>query len=256
MSSHKIIDFVTPKDKEPFQSNKEYQNLQGYYLSLKCLNDQINITSFNLDLLDGIKYIFEININQLYKKNQYFKSFYNIVDIYKEIIRLIDDNKYKITKNEKYLVFSLIITNNNNNDDEINFTLINSGKFNNEYTNILLKEIKRLRNDNKIINELKEENNNLKKEIEKLKNNKKREFLSIEEFNKKFNLKLNNYEKELKLFNQGYNDEIVEYLCKLDLKNLKKLYLSSNDINNLRPFEMANCENLEFFIFCVDFPYI
>ena len=50
------------------QRIKEYFNLNGYYLRLSLTNELLLLTSFNSELLDGIKYETLINADVIKKK--------------------------------------------------------------------------------------------------------------------------------------------------------------------------------------------
>ena len=170
------------------------------------------------------------------------------------MIKLISGNNYSFKKEKNELIFLLKIKDILNNEKEIHFILSESNDkvkiHNNEYINILINEIKQMRNNNKLIDELKEENKYIKDEINKLKKKLNieyiKEFIPLEEFNRKFNLKINNNNiTELELCDKNYNNEIVEYIGKLDLRNLKKLFLSGNDISSINGLIDANFEDLE-----------
>ena len=226
------IDLITPEEEEDKLNYKEFF-LEEYYLKIGYFNEKIFIIVYNIEKLDGIRYEINIKLENIYKLNDIFKSFNNIEEMYIGFLKLINENKYMIKMDENNIIFSFILTDILNNKKEINFTLKNNKIENNEYINILSNEIKKLRNNNKILNELKEENKQIKNEIIKLKNliNKKEKNISIDIFNKKFklNIKDNNIEN-LNLNNNNYNNEIIEYLSKLELKQLKKLDLSNNNI--------------------------
>ena len=239
-----------PPEEESYSDIKENNNFKefnysDYYLKLKYTNQQIEIIIFDINSLDGIKYYLIMNINEIYQINNIFKSFNDIKEIYESIIQLIEKKNYKIIKENKCIILSLIF----NNNDEIKFKLNNIGKDTNEFVNALINKINILKNEIKLINEIKEENKKLKKENEeykKLLNKNKREIISIEEFNKKYGLTiLNNDIEELKFNGKNINNEIIECLSKVELKKLKYLYLGDNDISDIKSLENSNFENLE-----------
>ena len=182
---------------------KEYENLNGYYLKLEHNNKDMNIIIYNIEKLDGKKYEIKIKLNEIYLLNKLFKSFNNIKEIYEAIIKLINNNKYKIEKINNEIIFIIIIKDIFDNNNEIKFILKNINKDNDEYINILSNEINNMRNNIKLINELKEENKIIKEEINELKNKINEKYI-IEEFNKKFNLNIkdNNNIIELNLVNK------------------------------------------------------
>ena len=73
-------------------SNKEFVNLQGYYLILKHTNKDIIIIIYNIDELDGIRYELKMSLDDIYNLNNIFRVFKSIKEIYDAIIKLIADN--------------------------------------------------------------------------------------------------------------------------------------------------------------------
>ena len=250
------IKFKTPKSDDT-ANFKEFYNLSGYYLKLSHIKDELDIIIYDIEKLDGVKYELKIQLNDIYQLDKIFRSYSNIKEVYEMMIKLINGNNYSFKKEKKELIFLLKIKDIFNNVKEIHFITFESNDevniHNNEYINILINEIKQMRNNNKLIDELKEENKYIKDEINKLKKKLNikdikniKEFIPLEEFNRKFNLKINNNNiTELELCDKNYNNEIVEYIGKLDLKNLKKLFLSGNDISSLNGLIDANFEDLE-----------
>lgn len=53
--------------------DKEFYNLNGYYLKISNKNQFINLICYNSDLLDGIKYETKINLDEI-KKNEKIKN--------------------------------------------------------------------------------------------------------------------------------------------------------------------------------------
>jgi len=247
---NKIKRFSTPKNDDT-QNFKEFYNLYGYYLKLSHIKEELDIIIYDIEKLDGIRYELKIKLDEIYQLNEIFKAYSNIKEIYELMINLINGNNYSLKKDKNELTFSLKIKDILNNIKEIQFTIgekkDKDNIINNEYINVLINEIKLLRNNNKLIAELKEENKYIKNEINKLKSKLNiKDFLPLEDFNKKFNLEIkDNHITELKLCNKNYNDEIVEYIGKLDLKKLKMLSLSENDITSMDGLIDANFEDLE-----------
>ena len=191
--------------------------------------------------------------------NYKFKQLHSIRDIYDYIVKLIEENYYKITPDITNLKLTLLIRGNFNQNQEVQIYLTcferkyGNAKNQQEYINILANEIKRLRSTSKIIDELKDENGHLKTEISELKgiiSNRKSvtsearedifdDKITIDEFNKKFKLNLtDNNLKKLDLNNKKLGEDVLEYLTKLDLKDLQKLYLGNNDLSNIQ--QLAN----------------
>ena len=71
---------------------KEFVNLQGYYLILKYIDNNIIMIFYNIKDLDGIKYELKMKLDDIYKLNNIFKIFNSIEEIYNAIIKLIDEN--------------------------------------------------------------------------------------------------------------------------------------------------------------------
>ena len=262
------IKFETPKS-DDIPNFKEFYNLSGFYLKLSHIQDELVIIIYDIEKLDGVKYEMKIKLNDIYQLSSLFKGYSNIQEIYNLIIKLINENSYSLKKVKNEVIFLLKMKDILNNIKEIQFIVGESNNKvnikNNEYINVLINEIKQMRSNNKLIDELKEENKYIKNEINKLKSKLKindiipsedlnenknilniNDFISLEDFNKKFNLRIKNNDiTELELCDKNYNDEIVKYVGKLDLKRLKKLFLSGNDISNINGLIGANFEELE-----------
>ena len=228
---------------------KEYTNLQGYYLCLKYENKQIEFTIFNQDILDGIKYELKINYLSLCKLSKLFDKCNNIQDIFDELVELLDQKKYKIIKKEENILLVLSDKDEFNQIQEVKLNLVNKGRNNDDYTNFLLNEIKSLRNSLNEINILKEEITKLKNFIMnkiEIPNQNIKETLSIEEFNKKTGFQIvSNKIEDLRINGKRFNNQNLEDLSKVELNNLKCLYLGDNDINEIIPLQNANFQQLE-----------
>ena len=142
---------------------KEFENLKGYYLKLSYTGQDIGITIFNMESLDGIKYEISINKNFLYKMNNSFKNL-GIKDIFQEFYKRIKENKYTIKKRKNKIDLTLVMEQNK----KLLFDIPDT-KNTNEYYFFLLNEIKKLRKDNKIINDLIQDNQKIKNQIKELK---------------------------------------------------------------------------------------
>ena len=55
--------------------NKIYEDLNGYYLKFIYNEENILIITFNIELLDGIKYGIKINKDMIYEMNDTFKEY-------------------------------------------------------------------------------------------------------------------------------------------------------------------------------------
>ena len=146
---------------------KEYTNLKEYYLKIMQDMKYIEIIVYNIQLLDGVRYKIKVDLEDIHSLNSMFKCFSNIKEAFNAIIKLIDNNNYKISKQEDDLIFLLTIKNIFNESNKIQFVLRKDNDNDNnmnEYINILSNEIREIRKKNdEIINELKKENKNIKK---------------------------------------------------------------------------------------------
>ena len=143
---------------------KEYVNANGYYLKVIYYNDELSIIIYNMNSLDGIRYELKMELINIYKINMIFRKLGTIEEIFKKIIKLIDDNKYKIIKKEDNLKLVLILLDNNdqNKDNEISFILSKNTKENKkDYIQVLSNSIVKLKDINRLLNE---ENKAIKKE--------------------------------------------------------------------------------------------
>ena len=186
---------MKPQNVQILSNYKEFENLGGYYLKIFYNEYEMTILAYNIELLEGRRYDIKMKLNDFYANHNIFKKYKSLEDIFKLIIKYIDEKKYNLSQNEKNIDFSLIIKEekpkenekddfsfllNDFNDDFENtpnedsniliklFAKENNNK-NNEYINILSTEIKKIRNNNKLINFLKEENKKIKNILIKFK---------------------------------------------------------------------------------------
>ena len=188
---------------------KEFYNLSGFYLKLSHIQDELDIIIYDIEELDGVKYELKINLNEIYHLDNIFKGYSTIQEIYKLIIKLINENNYSLKKLEKEknkMIFLLKMKDILNNIKEIQFVMAERKDIvninNNEYINILINEIKQMRKNNKLMDELKEENKYIKNELNKLKKRMNiKDFISLEDF--KTLIINNNNIIELELYNKN-----------------------------------------------------
>ena len=243
IDDNSIIDKPAPESDNNIFKYKEFYNLNGYYVKIFYENQKIIIRAYDINSLDGIKYECKKNINDIL--SNYFKN-NSIEEIIQKIIQMIENGKYALIKKENYILLSLII-----NDIlklQIDFLLNYDKKVNNEYIDILANEIRILRNNNKLIKELKDENMKIKSDIEQIKKNKKvetpsKDIIVYDEINKKYNLYSNI--KELDFSEKNYNNEIIEYLANIELNELKILLLYKNNITDISKLKTIKIEKLE-----------
>ena len=155
----------------------EYYDLGKYYLNLFYTDDdKLNIISYNMEILDGIKYQLTKNLQEIFEMSTIFRQYTNMKDLYEFIIDLINDNKYEIKNgNDNNLTFNLTINDIKGNNHLIRFILYHEKNNNTqEFINILSNEIKNMReiNENNVqeIKELKEENRDIKEELKDIRN--------------------------------------------------------------------------------------
>ena len=232
-----------PVDKNTNIKPQEFHNLNGFYL--KIINEYRNliITAYDINALDGKKYEFKKDLDELRSSYDTFK-YNSIEEILQMIIKLIENGKYNIDKKENYIILSLVIK--ESLKLNVEFILNYEEEVNNEYIEILSNEIRLLRNNNKLINEIKEESKKIRLEIEQLKNNNKsqtKDLIIYDEKNKKYNLYSNI--KELNLSDKNYNNEIIEYLINMELNELKTLLLYKNNITDITLLKNTKMEKLE-----------
>ena len=138
---------------------KEFGYLEGYFLRISIASTDIVFTVYNLEALDGKRYECQLTLSSLYKMNYKFKQLHSIRDIYDYIVKLIEENYYKITPDITNLKLTLLIRGNFNQNTEVQVYLTcferkyGNAKNQQEYINILANEIKRLRSTSKIIDE-------------------------------------------------------------------------------------------------------
>ena len=198
------------KSKNYDNSNfKEFYNLSGFYLKLSHIQNELEIIIYDIEELDGVKYELKINLNEIYHLDNIFKGYSTIQEIYKLIIKLINENNYSLKKLEKEknkVIFLLKMKDILNNIKEIQFVMAERKDIvninNNEYINILINEIKQMRKNNKLMDELKEENKYIKNELNKLKKRMNiKDFIPLEDF--KTLIINNNNIIELELYNKN-----------------------------------------------------
>ena len=261
---------MKPQIVQILSNYKEFENLGGYYLKIFYNEYEMTILAYNIELLEGKRYDIKMKLNDFYANHNIFKKYKSLEDIFKLIIKYIDEKKYNLSQNEKNIDFSLIIKEEKpkeNEKDDFSFLLNdfnddyeqtpnedsniliklfakeNNNK-NNEYINILSTEIKKIRNNNKLINFLKEENKKIKnilikfkesyKSISDLKGenaNIKLELVKLKEENMKIiDLKQENTNIKYELIKLKEENEKMNDL-KLEKENMKNELLKSKEEN-------------------------
>ena len=73
----------------------EFSYLSGYNLRISCQNN-IAITAYNLETLDGERYEIQMNQLFLFKLSEKFKKLNAINNIYSYIVKLIKENNFRL----------------------------------------------------------------------------------------------------------------------------------------------------------------
>ena len=79
---------------------KEFFNLNGYYLKLYLTNQDLSLTSYNSNLLNGIKYESKINSEEI-KRNEKIKNL-TVYNLYELISKKINEKKALIQGDINY----------------------------------------------------------------------------------------------------------------------------------------------------------
>ena len=141
------------------QRIKEYFNLNGYYLRLSLTNELLVLTSFNSELLDGIKYETLINADVI-KKNDRIRNL-TVISLYELIVNKIKEKKIMIKVSNYSITLLLLDSMTINLNKDIQICLVRNNKYYaNEYESVLAS----------VITNLKEENKNIRNEINEIKN--------------------------------------------------------------------------------------
>jgi len=138
---------------------KEFFNLNGYYLRLFLTNQDLSLTSYNSNLLNGIKYESKINSEEI-KRNEKIKNL-TVYNLYELITKKISEKKALIQGDVNAITLSLLENVKSMSNNDVQITLLkNNRSHTSEYENVL----------SNVIRNLKEENRNIKNEINEIKN--------------------------------------------------------------------------------------
>ena len=253
---------LTNKNLTDSETNStEFGYLDGFYLKISY-SQNIVISVYDLELLDGRRFEAQMTVSSLHRLSPKFNDFQTPKELYLFLIKLIKENNFKITPSgDTNLILRLVIKENNLEEEARIFLTNYERKYGNykntqEFITILINEIMRLKNSKGNIDELEEENKELRSEINSLKEiisiNKAnfkpetKEKMSVEEFNKKFNLNVQNNEiKKLDLYGKKFGNEILNYLVNIEFNELIKLYLGNNNLTDIKMLEYMNFDKLE-----------
>ena len=154
---------INPKSNSNLNPDSvEFGYISGYNLRISCQNN-VSITAYNLETLDGERYEAQMNLLFLHKLSEKFKNLKAINNIYSYIVKLIKEGNYKIISSPPNIVLVLQITENIENSNEIKIVLSSINrkygnfKYLQEYLGILTNEIKRIKNSGSIVEKLENE---------------------------------------------------------------------------------------------------
>ena len=149
------------------QRIKEFFNLNGYYLRMNLINQQIRLISYNSLKLDGIKYETLINSDEI-KKDDKIKDF-TIEQLFELISNKIKEKKIMIKNEPNCLTLFLLENISYNPSKDIKLCLLKNNRYYpSEYEVVLSDVIMSLREENKYMrNEL----NEIKKLLQSNKSN-------------------------------------------------------------------------------------
>ena len=220
--------------------NKCYKKIDdNYFLKLNYIekDDIIDFIVYNLSETENKRYEFNISKSEFNEMNKLFKIYDNNKQIFELLVKLFDNNKYKIkfnNLNEKMNLELYFVIVNNNVDISVELNMNLNGDFRDDYNYILKNEIFELKkNFNKEINDLKKENKSIKQELNEIKGI------------------INNLYKNHKSVNNNINKSII-------IKESKNIYDNIND-NTKNLIEMAfkkKDKNLDLSGKKIDFNYL
>lgn len=220
--------------------NKCYKKIDdNYFLKLNYIekDDIIDFIVYNLSETENKRYEFNISKSEFNEMNKLFKIYDNNKQIFELLVKLFDNNKYKIkfnNLNEKMNLELYFVIVNNNVDISVELNMNLNGDFRDDYNYILKNEIFELKkNFNKEINDLKKENKSIKQELNEIKGI------------------IDNLYKNHKSVNNNINNSII-------IKESKNIYDNIND-NTKNLIEMAfkkKDKNLDLSGKKIDFNYL
>ena len=157
----------TPNPENPNKKTKEFFDLsKDYYLKITINENNFHFQCYNTELLDNIEYSVKISFNKLQELSPKLKQYKNIEDLFEYLEMIIDHKKCEIKKEGENLMLILIIE---GNKKEINICLKKKGKPNDEFLQILSKEVIEIRKKNKRLEKIKKEHAEIYKKIDELK---------------------------------------------------------------------------------------
>ena len=138
---------------------KEYYNLNGYYLRLFLINQQLSLISYNSNLLDGIKYELNIKLEDIQKIATIRQL--TVAGLFELIVGKINEKRFTINGDQNSVNITLLETGAPGTGNNIKLSMFrNKFFYTNEYENVLAN----------LISNLRQENNIMKNEINEIKN--------------------------------------------------------------------------------------
>ena len=142
------------------QKIKEYFNLNGYYLRINLTNQQLQLISYNSNLLNGIKYEKIFTLEEI-KKDDKIKNL-TLAGLYDLINKKIKENRILVANNGLNNVTLMLIENVSfNPKTDVQICLNQNGAHHQSEYEIVLSNV---------IMNMREENKNLRNEINEIKN--------------------------------------------------------------------------------------
>ena len=256
LNREKNFEKLMPPKKELIfynEINNEYKEYydSNYYLKIIFDNEYIIIRVYNLKKLDGIRFEKKLNSHEILLINN------DIKDIYNKMTNSIKEKKYEIKeKGDNMIILTIFIDNNKEKEEKLDIELLATLKnVLEEYYNILIHEIKKMKKNKGInISEIEEENKKIKEELEDIKqksiewknkilNEKKVEIKIIE----KNNLEFIDFDIRdgINIANKKYGNKIIDSIKKLELDGLKELRIYNCNISNINKLKEINIEKLK-----------
>ena len=208
-------------------SFKEYFDLNDHYLKIRLTQEKIHFICFNTISLDGIIYQLEISEDDM-KKNQKYKEL-DLKQLFEKITNSIDNKHCLISNQNNCISLSLIEGENFDINKDLQFVLVKTDEKIPEYEDVM----------KKIINDLRNENTNMKNKFDELNLEKKAksvEFLNYPGKPSKSGQENNQNQNEIKEeivqanqsnpFIQGGNEKPQNVV--IDNKEKKKAFMSSS----------------------------
>ena len=131
--------------------SNEYDDKNGYYISISYSDNLLTIIVYNMELLDQKKFEISIELKELMKKHESLKKLRTTKKIYDLFNDLIEKNNYKIIQDELFIKFYFYLSeiNSNKYNDKIGFILkVDKHKDENEYIKFLCNTIRKSRIQN------------------------------------------------------------------------------------------------------------